>query len=258
MRCFYCSTLLNERIELSEQEERHIFSVNRLRPEEKLLFIDGEGLVAKAELLKNKTFKILNITRESEPGIKLHLFVAPPRKQQMDQIIEQSSEVGIWSITPIMTERGVSTPDKSNDNPRWKVKIIESCKQSHNPYFPKINQILSFDEALKRVKELNFTSFFGSTEDSPNIELGTFMPKLEGFSPLKPKNTAEVESGPPARCHERNIAWLVGPEGGFSAYEIELMKTNNVASLKLGTAIMRVETAAIVGSAYLLNSLNLK
>lgn len=257
MRCFYCSTLLNGRIELSEQEERHIFSVNRLRPEEKLLLIDGEGLVVKAELLKNKTFKILNITREPEPEIKLHLFVAPPRKQQMDQIIEQSSEVGIWSITPIMTERGVSTPDKSNDNPRWKVKIIESCKQSHNPYFPKINQMLSFDEALKKVKELKFTSFFGSTEDSPNIELGTFMPKLEGFSFLE-KNTGELDFNPPTRCHEQNIAWFVGPEGGFSTNEIELMKTNNVASLKLGTAIMRVETAAIVGAAYLLNSLNLK
>jgi len=58
-------------------------------------------------------------------------------------------------------------------------------------------------------------------------------------------------------CHP-DIAWFVGPEGGFSPNEIELMKSNNIMPLKLGTAIMRVETAAIVGSAYLLNSRRLK
>ena len=237
MRCFYCSTLSNGRIELSAQEERHIFSVNKLRPEEKLLFIDGEGTVVKAELLKDKSFKILDITKVSEPGIKLHLFVSPPRRQQMDQIIEQSSEVGIWSITPILTQRAVSIPEKGSDNSRWNVKIIESCKQSHNSYFPKINQTLSLDEALKKIKGLNFTSFFGSTEAD---------------------NTVEVDFESPASCNERNIAWFVGPEGGFSPNEIELMKANNVTSLKLGTAVMRVETAAIVGSAYLLNTLSLK
>ena len=236
MRCFYCSTLSNGRIELSVQEERHIFSVNKLRPEEKLLFIDGEGLVAKAELLKDKNFKILDIAKVPEPGIKLHLFVSPPRRQQMDQIIEQSSEVGIWSITPIITQRAVSVPEKSSDNSRWNVKIIESCKQSHNSYFTKINQTLSLDEALKKVKGLNFTSFFGSTETE----------------------AVEIDFKSQATCNDYNIAWFVGPEGGFSPNEIELMKANNIASLKLGTAVMRVETAAIVGSAYLLNTLGLK
>lgn len=231
MRCFYCPTLSKGRIELSPEEERHIFSVNRLRVAERLLFIDGEGLVAEAELLKDKTFKIIDLAKQPEPSLKLHLFVAPPRKQQMDQIIEQSSEVGIWSITPIITQRAVSIPEKNSDNSRWKIKIIESCKQSRNPYFPTINQHLSLSDAVIKVKELKFSSFYGSTDtkETPKVNL--------------------ISS---------DIAWFVGPEGGFSPEEVDLMQRNNSSSLKFGTAVMRVETAAIAGSACLLNTLILK
>ncbi len=232
MRCFYCSTLSTGRIELSGQEERHIFSVNRLKLGEKLLFIDGKGLVAQAELLKEKNFKILEMAKQSEPKIKLHLFFAPPRKQQLDQIIEQSPEVSIWSINPIITQRSVSLPYKKADDSRWITKMIESCKQSQNPYVPKINQVHLLNEAIKEVHELNFISFFGSTEPNCN--------KLD----------KEIESS--------NVALFIGPEGGFSPCEIEFMKNNNFIPLNLGSAVMRVETAAIVGSAYLLNALSLK
>ncbi|HBM16025.1 MAG TPA: hypothetical protein DD381_06765 [Lentisphaeria bacterium] len=227
MRCFYSESLSESKIELSPSEKRHIFSVNRFRFNEEILFIDGRGRIAKARIMKGDCFEILNIDKYPEPEIKLHLYVAQPRRQQMDQIIEQSAEIGIWSITPIISERSVSIPGKSSENERWKIKLVESCKQSHNPYLPIIKESLKINEAVNQVFELGYNSYFGA---------------VDGLSQHRSKKIF------------KDIAWFVGPEGGFSQKEIEYMISKEVKPIKFGSYVMRVETAAITGASFLLNS----
>ena len=52
---------------------------------------------------------------------------------------------------------------------------------------------------------------------------------------------------------EDDVALLIGPEGGFSKKEIEILKKNNWQVRSLGSRKLRSETAAIVSLYELLN-----
>ena len=46
---------------------------------------------------------------------------------------------------------------------------------------------------------------------------------------------------------DKNISFLIGPEGGFSVREHDLLDTyENVVSIKLNNRILRAETASIL------------
>ena len=225
MRCFYCEKISLEGIELAPGELAHIFNILRLKEGEEILLNDCKGTLAIAKIAGNKKIIPIEVRKIAEPQTKVFLFVSPPRKQQLDQIITQCCEVGVWSINLIKTERSVSVPEGRDEKiERWQTKIIEACKQSHNPYAPKIFPPITFDEALKKVKNENLTAFFGATSSGE---------KRSGYS---------IPGG---------TAWFVGPEGGFSQKEQSTMIENNFIPLMLGNWIMRVETAAVVGTAFL-------
>lgn len=225
MRCFYCKRINLDEIELESNEIAHIFSVLRLKEGEEILLNDCKGTLATAKITGNKKVIPIEIRKIPEPEVKIYLFVSPPRKQQLDQLISQCCEVGVWSINLIKTEHSISIPKgKDKKIERWQTKIIEACKQSHNPYAPQIYMPVTFDEALKKVKDENLTAFFGTISRGEKI--------------LRDLNS-------------KKIAWFVGPEGGFSQKEQLSMRKNSFIPLMLGNWIMRVETAAIVGTALL-------
>ena len=122
----------------------------------------------------------------------------------------------------MITSRSVSTPEKESTLERWNTLLLEGCKQAKNPFVPTISLPRAFDEALKQAE--NYVCFFGAT-DGETIKQG--------------------ESG----CTE--IAWFVGPEGGFTAEEQQLMIDKSFNKLAIGRCVMRVETAAITGASLL-------
>lgn len=225
MRCFYCKGISLEKVELDSSEISHIFNVLKLKEGEEILLNDCKGTLAIAKIAGNKKIIPMEVKKIPEPKTKIFLFISPPRKQQLDQIITQCCEVGAWSINLIKTERSVSIPaGKDEKIERWRARIVEACKQSHNPYAPKIFSIITFDEALRKVTNENLIPFFGSTCRGEKM---------------------------PEYLNNGHAAWFVGPEGGFSPKEESAMIGNNFIPLVLGRWIMRVETAAIVGTAFL-------
>lgn len=234
MRCFYCENLqvgvLPEN-EIPEREKHHFFKVLRGKETSEILLIDGKGSIAKAVIENNKIIRITEANLLPMPEKKIHLFVAPPRKNQMDLLLKQCAEVGVWSITPIITERSISKPEKDSAIERMKILLIEGCKQSHNPFLPKLNPVKKLNDIHKNINSLDY-AFFGSTTNCLKSE------KIQ-------HDRHKQLSG--------NIAWIVGPEGGFSYQETELLKSQGAQPLQLGNWIMRIETAAISGSVWLAN-----
>ena len=225
MRCFYCNKINIREAELDSSEGVHVFNLLRLRKGEEILLNDCKGILAIAKIIDEKKIIPIEVNKIPEPKVKVFLFVSSPRKQQLDQLITQCCEVGVWSINLIKTEYSVSIPEEKDKKiKRWQTKIIEACKQSHNPYAPQIFPPITFDEALKKVKEENLTVFFGTTTKERKI---------------------------PLNLNSKRIAWFIGPEGGFSKKEQSVMIENNFIPLMLGNWIMRVETAAVVGTAFL-------
>ena len=225
MRCFYCENLKNKYAKIDKSEKKHIFNVLRMNEGSKILLIDGNGGMAEALIEKGQSISLLSFKQFDQPKAKIHLYITPPRKQKMDLLLTQCTELGVWKIHPMFTENSVALPQKEVAAARWKLKLIEACKQSHNPFLPEIHSPVSFSNAVKKVIDSNFIAFFGATDRNSDFY----------------KNQQK----------QSEAAWFVGPEGGFAEQEKKTMIEAGFHGISIGRWIMRVETAAAMGIALL-------
>ena len=236
MHSFFCENISerDESVELSARDTKHLFRTLRGRSGDAVKLLDGRGKSALAIIMPDKTLKLTEIFSHSELAVKLQLFIAPPRRQKMDSLLKQCAEIGVWEITPIITERAVALPAKKNSSSeRWESLLIEGCKQAENPFLPKMHGAVSLVDAINSIDGEITAIFFGET----------------------PRNTC----GNQLTLHgHKNIAWFVGPEGGFTDKERQLLCASGAEPFSFGSWILRVETAAICGAAILLRQGSLK
>ena len=223
LRCFFCENIAGQGgiSNVSDEERKHIFISLRKSDGDRIMLIDGKGTKAVAAI---ENQQIVIVSRETVQRIvpELHLFFSPPHnRNSTDSILDQSAELGIASITPIITEKSVSKPEKPAE--RWKKRLVEACKQSKNPFLPEIGDVLTLKEAMEKTKFQGFTSFFGCLAE--NTGEGIEIPK------------------------SAKLAWFVGPEGGFTQKEDELMKKSGFIPLRLPGWTLRTETACATGTA---------
>lgn len=227
MHCFFCHDIggVGDCAELEEADFKHLFKTLRARTGEKIELTNGNGCIAIAEITDGHRIIVQERQLFTPPARRIHLFTAPPKKQKMDQLLKQCAETGIWTITPMLTARTISTPEKKSVLERWRTLLQEGCKQSKNPFLPDIVMPVPFEYALDNAVSMCNTCYFGSPANGDN-----------SFDTLR--------TG-------ADTAWFVGPEGGFTETEETLMRERGFTALKIGDWVMRVETAVICGAAVL-------
>ncbi|MBQ9788566.1 MAG: 16S rRNA (uracil(1498)-N(3))-methyltransferase [Lentisphaeria bacterium] len=221
MHAFFCKNIGEEGefVSLERTESDHLFKTLRGRVGEQVMLLDGNGTTAIAEIMEKRELKILTVTLHEKPSKDIFLFIAAPRKQKLDQIFKQATELGVTAIAIIRCEYSVALPEGSS---RWDAMLLEACKQSNNPFLPQVLPVMKFQEAIDFVEKNSMLGVFGDMVDN---------------------QTALSVSD----CEK--IAFFVGPEGGFSDSELALMRSKNFCGLNLGPYILRSETAAICGVA---------
>jgi len=232
MHCFYCKAIgATGSVALLDNDDRkHLFKTLRAELGNQVELTNGEGVFAVAEVIDGHKLRIVTAETAPPPPVRIHLFIAPPRRQKMDILLKQCAEVGVWSITPMLTERSVSAPEKDAVLDRWQTILLEGCKQSKNPFLPTIALPISFKAAVQQAAERRYRCFIGAVHASQQPEA---------------INDPSIT----------DAAWFVGPEGGFTPAEEEAMRQAGFAELRLGPWVLRVETAAVVGAAMLLRDL---
>lgn len=204
--------------------------VLRLRAKDQAVFLDNSGREFVAELRdltkKNVSAQILEIRENAaEPALKVRLCQALPRlPAKLEQILQHGTELGICEFQPLLTER---TQTQQLKNPARLRKIIqEAAEQSERGRLPSLAEPAKLEELL----------------DRPGVKLiGDSYGAAPSLAELKPGLAAESE-----------ISIFIGPEGGFSAREIELAKEKGAQPFSLGPRILRLETAALAAAAILL------
>ena len=211
-------------VELEKREHDHLFKTLRCRAGEQFRLCDGCGTAALAEATAEKTVRVLERSVTEAGRIAVHLFAALPRNAKLDLLLKPATEAGVRSITPLKCRYSVS--EKSTVPERWYTLLEEACKQSGNPFLPPINPAMNVAESLKYCAENNYLVFFGAQHGK--LLLPEDLP-VEG---------------------KLDIAWFVGPEGGFSGEEIAALESAG-QGITLGEYIFRLENAALAGIAYL-------
>ena len=143
----------------------------------------------------------------------------------MDVLARQITELGITQWVPFFSERSIPVPSRAKlpaRLERWRTIIIESMKQCQRSWLTELSDIVSFDEALE----------MGKSDDVKLI-----------FWEEETRTLPEMLGSVPDKCEK--IFAIIGPEGGFSAAEIEKAASLGYQSVSLGSRILKAETAAL-------------
>ncbi len=223
MHLFYTPDLLNDTYRLSEEESKHCVRVLRLTEGETLFLVDGKGTFCEAVIINaHPKACILKIVDKKlsfgKRDYQLTIGVAPTKNiDRYEWFLEKATEIGIDGIIPLISrysERKEIKPE------RLEKVMISAMKQSIKAYLPVLEPILSFKEIIKR--PFSGLRFIAHCNEGEKILLRDAVIKGQ------------------------DVLILIGPEGDFSAEEVELAIHEGFIPVSLGTSRLRTETAAVV------------
>ena len=228
-------------IVLSGENMHHLINVLRHKEGDEITVCDGSGFdyscvissVLKDEVLLEITDKCGSF---SEPQIKISLFQGLPKGDKLSLITEKCVEAGVYDITPVNMARCVSklsAKDFSKKKERFEKISLSASKQSGRGIIPKINELIEFNEFLKKKDKFDLVVF--PYEEAKDVTLKSVIKDFRG----------------------EKIAMIIGPEGGFSKEEVQKLVSNGVTPVTLGRRILRTETAGMAAIFNILYELEL-
>lgn len=175
-----------------------------------------------------KIDKFHAINRES--ALRINLGQALVRNEKMDWLIQKSVELGVHTITPIISQHSRKKVDAEKQQKRlrhWQAIAIHACEQCGRNCIPKIHEPITLPCWLSDNQQNHGVVLHPAPEGSP---AGKFSGS-QGLSQLT--------------ILHRELGLLIGPEGGFTEQEIALAQSNGFTVCRLGPRILRAETAPI-------------
>lgn len=205
----------------------HISKSLRMKEGERLTLCTEDGKRHECEIKSftkdSVTVDILSSTIcEQEPSVKISLFIALLKGDKIDDVVQKAVELGVYEITPILTERCISRPDESKMKKkvaRWQKIALSAAMQSRRGIIPKVNDCINISEIKNSLADFDKSIVF--------YECGG--DKIRDI--VNPK------------C--KTIAIITGSEGGFEESEINALRENGVCVATLGKRILRAQTAPI-------------
>ena len=232
------SKLLTDRIILDSEESHHLCRVLRASEDSAVEVFDGKGTIYQTKLIiadtKNAELEVIKKKTYSLPETELVLLMSIPKPKAMDSILKQAVEIGIQRIIPVFSEHSafvLSSEQMKVKLNKWQSVLIESCKQSGCPVLPKINPIESLEQ------------FFIKYESDWKQETLGVVASLESDANLLWDGLGSAFKSQ----SQKKIIYAVGPEGDFSEREYGVFKDLGFLGARLGTHVLRSETAVAYG-----------
>jgi 16S rRNA (uracil1498-N3)-methyltransferase len=211
---------------LAPEQGHYLTNVLRLSPGDAVAIFngrDGEWLAYITEAGKKKVaarIEVLKADVQAPPDID-YLF-APLKHARLDYMVQKATELGVRRLRPVITRRTIA--ERVNLE-RMRANAVEAAEQCNLVFVPDVLEPVSLEKALQGwdpARRLIYCDEAAPIADS--------LKALSGQSP-------------PA-------AVLVGPEGGFTAEERQMLKSLAfVTPIALGPRIMRADTVAIAALA---------
>lgn len=213
-------------VSLPENQVHYLRNVLRAAVGTELFVFNGKnGEFAAVLSALNKKDAQIQICRQLRPQPEkqdVRLYFAPLKRDCTEWVVEKATELGVTQIVPVITQY---TSMKRVNLDRLKAVAIEACEQCRRLDVPEILPAVELPELLN-----------GQDENQP------LLVHLDETG--QGKRAAEIFTG------LTSVAFLTGPEGGFSETERALIaKTPHTAGMDLGERILRAETASVAALA---------
>jgi len=189
---------------------------------------DGEGNDYLSVLTKIRDNEcegkiIRKLEAKSESPVNITLYMAYPKSDKLETVVQKAVELGASLVVPFESSRCIKrpSPEKAAKNTERLTRIAtEAGKQCGRSRLTKVREPIRFEELLGEIASYSLTLFC-----------------YEGEGTVSLKRVLEEHS------EVRDIAVIIGSEGGFSPEEAEKIAERGAISVNLGPRILRCETA---------------
>lgn len=215
----------NTTISLGDDAANHVGRVLRMAPGQKLELFDGSNQTFSAEITEASKKHVWvyiesgNLDDRESP-LDLHLGQVMSRGEKMEFTIQKSVELGVNTITPLISERcGVRLDPERLEKKlqQWQKIAIAACEQCGRNRIPEIRPVQSLETWC--------------AEDDGAFKVN-----------LHPRATESINTLP---TQLKKVRLLIGPEGGLSADEIAMTANYQFTDILLGPRVLRTETTAL-------------
>ncbi|CAG7589511.1 RsmE family RNA methyltransferase [Peptoniphilus senegalensis] len=222
---FFEDREFNENTNLKEETIHHLKNVIRIEDGEAFQVVFEDGIFSFA-YYDGKLKKIGEVEESNESKVNLSLFFGVLKNNKSEDVLRHATEIGVSDFYPVLMDRTISDISKKKDKKKERYqKIVESAsKQSKRDIIPMVHDIIKTDDILKFKGDLVLCY-----EDEDKTQLGEIIHELS-----------------------YNVGLVIGPEGGISDRELEILK--DAKKVGLGKRILRAETAAITASFYIIHA----
>ena len=219
-RRFFIPDLGASRVELTDEEAHHLIHVLRLSEGDTAALFDGKGHAANATVVRITgdvvELDVNDSLPTNESKLALTLAVAVPKGDAMSLIVQKLTELGVATIQPLLSDNSATPASAITKRlARWQRISLEAAKQCGRSRIPSIESPRTFERLAHP---------------------GTFL-LTPGAPPF-----------PSSPILSSSAIVLVGPEGGWSAAELQLAHDRELTVFGLGPRTLRTETSALAAA----------
>ena len=230
MRPVFLAGSLAEPLVLTGPEGRHAATVRRVRVGEEVDVVDGRGGRAVCAVTAVGRDEVaLDVVRredEPEPSPRLVLVQALAKGDRGELAVELATEVGVDEVVPWAAERCVVRWDGPRGDKaleRWRATAREAAKQSRRARVPVVADPARTADVADRLRAAAAGWLLHESAEQPLA-------------------LAEVPAA-------GDVVLVVGPEGGLSDGELEVLQDAGGTAVRLGPTVLRTSTAGVVAAA---------
>lgn len=213
---------------LPEPAVQHVVRVLRLQAGDAIVLFNGDGHDYQARLgatgKRDASAEVLQRVppAATESPLRITLAQAIARGEKMDWILQKATELGVAAFVPVTSERSEVRLDAARAGKRlahWRGVVASACGQSGRAVVPPV------------------------AAPAPLAEAAAALPAGALRLTLDPGAAAGVRdlAPPVGRC----VVVGIGPEGGWSPRDRDVLEAAGFEGLRLGPRILRTETAGM-------------
>ena len=218
-----------DRVALAADDARKLVTVLRKRGGDRVVVVDSGGIAFAATLAVDGRDVRATLDEPLDRGsvettLRVTIAQAVPKGQKMDFVVEKATELGAFAIVPVRSARVIGHDTGAAKVERWRRIAKSAAQQSGRVRIPAVADVHDWP-ALLRTFSAYDRVFVPWELAEPEPLRATFERDLAGAN---------------------DVLVVIGPEGRFSADEVQSARAAGASAISLGRRILRTETAALV------------
>ncbi len=224
-------------ITLPDKLAHQVRDVLRLQVGEQCVLLDNSGGETLAEIANitraHVTLRVIErLPGKAEPAVRITLFQGMLKSARFEWILEKGTELGVTTFVPVLCHRSTMGLEDTGAAKvqRWQRIMQEAAEQCGRSHLPVLLPACPFAQSLDAI-----------------------LPGALAIIPWENEHERSLRDAMMPAAHDgRDVCIFIGPEGGFTADEVQAARQRGAHSVTLGPRILRAETAALAAIAMIM------